>query len=183
MSKPATLVSFDQATKCTAWAAFDGTDLLKWDAIILPQSVSADQRIIEMTHQIEVILQRYRPKIVVIEDVQKQASEHTVILLARLQGLIIGLCDRLKIPCKLMLPTVWRKHLGLRQGKSVTRQECKEQAIEFVRKSYGLNVGEDICEAICIGLAYLKYLGMLPNLDDLKRAKRTTKHNQDEIPK
>lgn len=173
MKTQCSLLAVDQSSRISGWACFDGTDLMKWDAIILPQSVPADQRIIEMTHQLEVVIQRYHPKMIVFEDVQRQANEKTVITLARLQGLMIGLCDRYRAPYDMYLPSVWRKQLGFRQGKGVTRQECKEQAIEFVRNAYGLKVGEDICEAICIGLAHLKTLGMLPNLDDLHRAKRS----------
>ena len=136
------------------------------DMIVLPSSVPADQRNIEMMHQIEVVLQRYRPDTVVIEDVQMQKSVYPVIVLARLQGMILALCDRYKADCKMYLPASWRKQLGFRQGKGVTRKECKEQAVAFVKKAYGLNVGEDIGEAICIGLAHLNYLGALPNLPD-----------------
>lgn len=180
MSKSATLLSLDQSTKITAWAAFDGTDLVKWDAIVLPQSVPADQRNIEIAHQLDVVIQRYRPKMIVFEDVQKQANDQVVIKLARLQGLIIGLCDRYHAPYDIYLPSVWRKQLNFRQGKGVTRQECKEQAIEFVRNAYGLKVGEDICEAICIGLAHLKILGMLPDLNDLHRAHRSKDYKEAE---
>ena len=164
------MLALDQSTRVTGWAAFDGTDLLRWDVIVLPQSVPAEQRIVEMMHQIEVVIQRYRPKMIVLEDVQKQASERTVILLARLQGLIISLCDRYQIPYTMYFPTRWRKQLGFSQGAGVSRDACKQQALDFIRNAYGLKVGEDICEAICIGLAHLRVLGMLPNLNELRRA-------------
>lgn len=145
---------------------------MKWDLIALPQSVPSSQRIIEMTHQIEVVIQKYRPKLIVFEDVQVQRDARAALMLARLQGLIMGLCDRYNTPYEIISPTTWRKMLGFKQGRGVSRQELKEQAVSFVRNGYGIVVGEDICEAICIGLAHLKDLGLLPNLDELKRAKR-----------
>jgi len=162
LSKYATLIAIDQSSSKSGIAVFDGTDLMRRDIIKLPASVPADRRNIEMMHQIEVLLQRYQPDTVIIEDVQMQKSVYPVIILARLQGMIMALCDRYKVDCKMYLPTTWRKQLGFQQGKGVTRQDLKQQATDFVNASYGINVGEDVSEAICIGLAHLNYIGALP---------------------
>ena len=46
--------------------------------------------------------------------------------------------------------------MGFRQGAGIKRPELKKQAIEYVMKKYGLKLCEDICEAICLGDAFVK---------------------------
>ena len=163
------VLALDQSTKKSGWSCFDGTSLYKWGLIDVPQSVPAESRMIEALHQYELLVQKYHPQLVVIEDVQLRKSPRTLILLARLQGMIIGLCDRYRIPIKIVAPATWRDELGFDQGRGIKTPDLKKQAIDFVRDSYGLKVGDDICESICIGLAHLKSIGALPNLDELHR--------------
>ena len=165
MRNKATTLSFDQATQRTAWAAFQGSKLMEFGIVNVPRDVKAGDRLIEMAHQILGVIQRFKPNHVVIEDVQLQQAVKPLILLARLQGMILGICDRLNVSCTMYLPSVWRKRLQFRQGKGVTRKECKEQAISLVKNVFGVNAGDDISEAICIGLAHLNFIGALPNIE------------------
>lgn len=82
-------------------------------------------------------------------------SAQAVILLARLQGIIMGYCDMLNIPYTVYLPSQWRKVLGFKQGR-VTRENLKQQAIDLVRDTYNLSVQTDEADALCIAMAYLK---------------------------
>lgn len=82
-------------------------------------------------------------------------SVQAVILLARLQGIIMGFCDMLNIPYTVYLPSQWRKVLGFKQGR-VTRENLKQQAIDLVRDTYNLSVQTDEADALCIAMAYLK---------------------------
>lgn len=82
-------------------------------------------------------------------------SVQAVILLARLQGIIMGFCDMLNIPYTVYLPSQWRKVLGFKQGR-VTRENLKQQAIDLIRDTYNLSVQTDEADALCIAMAYLK---------------------------
>ena len=48
------------------------------------------------------------------------------------------------------VPSAWRKKVGLEQSSKVKRQILKLEAIEAVRREYGLDVTDDIAEAILL---------------------------------
>ena len=54
-----------------------------------------------------------------------------------------------------MYPSSWRKVCGISQGRGVQRKKQKENDIEWVRKTFGMDVNDDIADAIGIGYAYL----------------------------
>ena len=120
------------------------------------EKVDISERIYVMVDRICKIILKTKPDIVVIEDVAMQSNPATLILLSRLQGAIIGCCRVNKIPFDILKPPNWRKVLGFKQGQGVKRRELKKQAVEFVKENYGLKLSEDVCEAICIGSAFLK---------------------------
>lgn len=120
------------------------------------RKVDISERAGIMTDRICGAIHKYKPDYVVFEDVAMRINPQTLILLARLQGTIIGYCRARNIPYSIISPPSWRKILGFKQGKGVKRPELKKQAKEYVKSKYGLSLSEDICEAVCIGDAFLK---------------------------
>jgi hypothetical protein len=45
-------------------------------------------------------------------------------------------------------PSAWRKTVGIKNGRGILRDEQKAQAIKAVKDWYGIDVGDDIAEAI-----------------------------------
>ena len=125
--------------------------------------------------QIQDLVDTYRPTAIVFEGIQQQKNPRVNILLARLQGCIMEFARIRCVPFEMLQPTAWRSVLEFNQGNKITRNELKAQAVDFVKQSYGLNVGEDTCEAICIGLAYFKKHGDLPDLSAAKRVSKDFK--------
>ena len=64
---------------------------------------------------------------------------------------------RHEIGCVILKPTEWRKACGFKQGR-VKREQLKQQAIDFVKDVYHLQVTDDEADAICIGSAYVASL-------------------------
>ena len=60
---------------------------------------------------------------IIIENVQQQSGVSTVILLARLQGFILGFASAHNIPVEILGPSKWRSALGYKQGAGVKRKE------------------------------------------------------------
>ena len=48
------------------------------------------------------------------------------------------------------VPTEWRAKIGIIQSRKVKREVLKEEAILAVKKEYGLDVNDDIAEAILL---------------------------------
>ncbi len=92
---------------------------------------------------------------VVFEDVSLQTNVSTLILLAQIQGAIINTCVMNNICYSVYRPTFWRSKLGFKQSRNVKRPELKQQAKDYVYNKYGLKLKEDLCDAICIGEAFI----------------------------
>lgn len=148
------ILSIDQATVKTGIAIHNDNKLDVYDLINLKDE-DEDRRVESMMLKICECIKKNKPDFVVIEDIALQRNPATLIMLARLQGAIIGYCVFNCIPYDIMKPPNWRKVLGFKQGRGIQRSQLKKQAIEYVHDKYGLTLQDDICESICIGDAYL----------------------------
>lgn len=148
------VLSFDQSTRVSGWAYFEDGKYVESGVIDMSKSkLETDKRSFEMAKEIWKIIKKYKPQKLVVENVQQQSSPSTVIILARLAGMIIGYAEAHNVHVHILLPSQWRKALGYSQGAKVKRQELKQQSIDYVKNNFGLDLSEDECEAICINKA------------------------------
>lgn len=151
------LLSLDQATVKTGIAIHSEGELTGYDVVNLEkEKIDIPNRVYVMIDRVCELIHKEQPDCVVFEDVALQSNPATLILLARLQGAIIGCCRENKIVYSIIKPPNWRKALGFKQGSGIKRPQLKKQAAEYVLNKYGLKLGEDVCEAVCIGDAYIK---------------------------
>lgn len=115
-----------------------------------------DTRFEEMSHKLWSILNIYKPNIVYVEETVVLRNAQTQRFLTRLQGVIYAWCMNHGCEFNTIRPTSWRKQLSFAQGKNVKREQLKEQSIQYVFAHYGLNVGDDEAEAICIADAVIQ---------------------------
>jgi hypothetical protein len=50
-------------------------------------------------------------------------------------------------------PSSWRASCGIKNGRGIKRESQKQQDIEFVKEKFGIDVNDDIADAIGIGYA------------------------------
>lgn len=154
------VLSFDQSTRVSGWSYFEHGQYVTSGVIDLSKSkLETDKRSFEMAKELWKIIKKYKPEHLILENVQQQSSVNTVIILARLAGMIIGYAEAHNIQTHILLPSQWRKMLGYSQGAKVKRQELKQQSIDYVKKHLKLDLSEDECEAICINEAAHKIFG------------------------
>ncbi len=115
-----------------------------------------DSRFEEMSHKLWAILEIYKPNIVYIEETVVLRNAQTQRFLTRLQGIIYAWCMNHGCEFNTIRPTSWRKQLSFSQGKNIKRDQLKEQSVKYVFENYGLEVGDDVADAICIGDAAIK---------------------------
>ena len=145
------VLSFDQSTRVSGWAYFKDGQYVTSGVIDMNKSkLETDKRSFEMAKEIWKIIKKYSPDELIIENVQQQSSPSTVIVLARLAGMIIGYAEAHNVHVHILLPSQWRKVLGYSQGAKVKRQELKQQSIDYVKNKYGFDLSEDECEAIAL---------------------------------
>ena len=156
------VLSLDQSTRVSGWAYFEDGQYVESGIIDMHKSkLGTEERSFAMAKEIWKIINKYKPQHLVLEGVQQQSNPSTMIILARLAGMVIGYAEAHNIETHILLPSQWRKQLGYSQGAKVKRQELKQQSIDYVKENFGINVSEDENEAICEGVAAHKFFNFI----------------------
>lgn len=141
------VVAFDQATENFGVSVFDDGNLVYYKLFVFSGQVNA--RLCKIDQLVrQVVLDKWEPDYVVMEDIQYQNGILTYKILAMLLGVIQTACAAAGMPFECVSPNVWRKYAGT-CGKN--RQEEKKLSIALVKEKYGINVSDDVAEAILIG--------------------------------
>lgn len=150
----ARIVSLDQSTRCSGYAFFLDGEYVESGVVDMSKSkLDTDERSFEMAKELWKIMKKYKPNVIILEDVQKQTSIAIVKTLAKLQGMLIGYAHAHGAKVHILLPSQWRKAIGFTQGPKVKRAELKQQSIDYVKEHYGLNLTDDETDAINLGVA------------------------------
>lgn len=155
------ILSLDQSTIKTGWAVFEDSNLVAHGVIDLSKEKDGWVRMQMMRQSVDSIVREHMPNDIILEGIAMQRNVQTLIELGRLQGMLMASGFSRDIPCVLYLPTTWRKILKFSQGAGVKREELKKQSMNCVKNAYGIEPGEDEAEAIAIGLAHLKKMGII----------------------
>ena len=148
------ILAFDQSTKVTGHSLFVDGEYVDSGVIDLHLDKDTEKRSNRMAVEICNLIEKNKPDAVVIEEVAMQSNAQTLKLLARIQGVAIGFCAAHNIPLHILEPSKWRSALSYTQGRSVKREELKQQSFDYVKKHLGFdNFSEDRCEACCINMA------------------------------
>ena len=154
------ILSFDQSSTNSGYCLYEDGNIITSGFIDKHKIKNSDERIMEMGVAICKKIKELEADFITIEHIQNQSNTATVILLARLQGFIIGWCYTHKIRVEIMEPAKWRSSLSFKQGPKVKREELKKQAMDYVIKHFGMtDCSEDQCEAICMAVAASKLWG------------------------
>lgn len=155
--KKQVLLTIDASTKSSGWAIFENTQLTNY-GVITATSSNLYNRIDKMTTEIDKLVEQYQPNNIVIEEVlpaDVRNNNNVFKALIYLQGFICHTLDKYKIIPAFIVASHWRRLCGIKTGSSIKRESLKPKDIAFVKKEYGIDVNDDIADAICIGYATL----------------------------
>lgn len=149
------VVSFDQSTRCSGYSVFDDGKYVDSGIIDMSKSkLETGARSFEMAKALWKVIKHYKPEHLVLEDVQLQKNNaKTMIILARLAGMIIGYAEAHKVKTHIVSPAQWRASLEYIQGPKIKREMLKQQSIDYAREHLNLKLSEDQAEACCMGIA------------------------------
>ena len=153
--------SIDSSTRKTGMALYMDGQLDSYQLIDLSTSKeSADERINIMGRNMLLLLSRWKPEIVYIEEPQGHGQNLKLVnMLCQIIGIVRGWCINNKAYFEIVSPSVWRKYLGMSQGGK-KRAELKSESIRIVKETYDIDVNDDIADAINIGNAMInRYKG------------------------
>ena len=152
-------LAIDASTKSTGIAIFQQGKLIHYECLT-ENSTDVYKRIQNMSNKICNFCKIYNPTDIVIEDVIPQdvkRSQNTYKALIYLQAeIIIKLRQAGFKKITLYVSSHWRKLCGIQTGPGIKREILKANSQRLVKMVYGINVNDDISDAICLGIAYIK---------------------------
>lgn len=151
-------LSIDGSTKSTGVAVFE-QGKLKYYQCIKASDSNTNKRIKKMINRIKQICEQYKPTDIVMEQILPEDvkySQNTYKPLIYLQAAVVLGLDELDKKICLYTASHWRSVCGIRVGRGIKREELKKASQRLVQMIYNIQVNDDISDAICLGIAYIK---------------------------
>lgn len=162
------ILALDLSTKASGFAIYENKKLIDYGCITAASS-NLFNRIDKMIEELTKILQKYKFDCIYIEDVFPEDvhnNRNVFDALKYLQGYVLHLLNDFKLKHTFYTASEWRAKCGIHTGRGIKRESLKPQDIAFVKKQFGLDVNDDIADAICIGYAAV---GGSPKLDIIEK--------------
>jgi Holliday junction resolvasome RuvABC endonuclease subunit len=149
------ILALDVSTRSTGWFITKRS----CGKIIPGKNLSFGEKLVFFRQELDKLLRKYKPDVVVIEDVYYRpgfGNIHTLKTLVKFAGVAIELCTSLGIETEIITATTARKHCcGDQEGKF-----GKREVFDFFVKKYKLdwNYDEhnDITDAMALSWGYRK---------------------------
>ena len=144
------ILCLDQATKISGYSLFENKKLITY-GILQANEIEKNpiERMKQMNDRIIELIDNHKPDFIVFEDIQFQQNYGTFKQLGQLQGILLAYLFKLDVGFQIIEPSAWKSFCGIKGRK---REEQKKNTQAFVKMKYKLDVGEDIADAIGIGV-------------------------------
>lgn len=140
------IVAIDNATAHAGVSVFDNGQLVYYKLVEFTGDTA--QRLVANNKFIkDVVIDKWKPDLIVLEDIQYQQHIQTFKTLAMLLGSTIVAIGAAGIKYETVFSSAWRSHFMI-SGKRI---EEKNKAIQKVFTMYGISVNDDVAEAILLG--------------------------------
>ena len=164
------VAGIDGSTKNTGVSIMRDGKLEFYTLIDFHKEKDAIKRIQNMWIEIGKILDKYKPDVVYMEKSIDKKNIDTLQKLSYLAGGVMFYCTQNDIDFINPFPAEWRAKIGIKQSNKIKRDMLKAEAIIAVRKEYGLDVGDDVAEAILICRSAFNLTEIALTEDDLAEA-------------
>ena len=151
-------LAIDGSTKNTGLAVFNQGKLIYYECVNSNKTNVYD-RIFVMVNRIIELYKEYHPTDIVMQDVLPQDVKHNQAVfkaLIYLQAAIVLEIHKLGGYVHFYAASHWRAQVGIRTGRGIKRQTLKEASKKLIKAIYNIDVNDDISDAICLGIAYVK---------------------------
>ena len=144
------ILNFDQATKISGYSLFENSELVAYGKLeVDKKEKNIIERMKQMISLIKLKIDEHKPDFIVFEDTQFQKSYKTYQELSQMQGVLMAYLFDLDIGFEIVSPGTWRSFSKIKGRKRI---EQKTNTIQMIKDKYNLELSEDICDAIGIGL-------------------------------
>lgn len=151
------ILALDLSTKSAGWAIFDEKKLIDYGCVTATNS-NVLNRIPTIVEELKTIYNKYLPQEIIVEEVLPEDVGHNGSVykaLMYLQALVAIEFNKYGKKLEFYTASEWRRKCGIRTGRGVKRDTLKAADIKFVKDNYMISANDDICDAICIGHAFV----------------------------
>ena len=155
----ARMVGADTSTTCTGLALYVNGKFKEYAELSFPSKKYSDseERMSLMAKAITDTLSKWKADMVYIEIPQGAGGNVKLARqLGEMLGVVRGWCATHNADYTEMEPSEWRSWAGFDQGGK-KRPELKQMSIDEVKKRHGIDVGDDVADAINIGYGVLNH--------------------------
>lgn len=151
------ILSVDESIGSTGVAIFKGDKLIATKRIETSSDMPFNDRMNVIETELRELAKKHKATVFLAEDVYANKSIMSYRYNLFIQGILFSLSKNVKDSIyTLYHPAHWRKILGM-DVKGKKRPELKKMDIAYVKDHAGvITDSDDIADAICIGLAYIK---------------------------
>lgn len=154
--KKTIMTSLDTSSSHTGYAVFENGVLKEYGE--LTNKKKGEEAVNQMCLDIYGTLSPLSVDICVCEMTVVERSAHTQRLLSEIVGTVRGYCLAKDIYFDRLRPTEWRKIINDNfdvEQPPKKREELKKWSITVVKQLYGIDVSDNVSDAILIGIAYI----------------------------
>ena len=152
-----TILSLDISTTSTGFAIFTDNKLIDY-GVIAPAG-NAITRIEKIANKIEELMNQYKPDIIYAEEPEPAFVKNNIDVYRKLtfaHGAIAIVLNHFQKEMKLCSSSHWRKHVGIKTGRGITRAQLKPIDVTKANELFNLNTkNDDIADAVLIGWSYI----------------------------
>lgn len=151
------ILSLDTSTKVSGYAVYDDNDLIYYSSIDKSSIKDSELRMMAMVSGIFILMQQYKPDVVVIEEMVVPRNPQTQRMLTMILGAVYGQCIQAGIHYCSLRPTQWRAAVKYAKEKLPRkRDDLKVWSISKVNDLFNISgIDDNISDAILIGQAYI----------------------------
>ena len=151
------ILSLDTSTKVSGYAVYDDNNLTYYSSIDKSSIKDSDLRMMAMVSGIFILMQQYKPDVVVIEEMVVPRNPQTQRMLTMILGAVYGQCLQARIHYCSLRPTQWRAAVkDTKEKLPRKRDDLKVWSISKVNDLFNISgIDDNISDAILIGQAYI----------------------------
>jgi Holliday junction resolvasome RuvABC endonuclease subunit len=161
------VVGIDASTNKTGIAIFRDGEYVEHTLIDLHKMKDSTERIPKMMMAICEYVDKHTVDKIIMEESMLTSNAATMKMLAYIAGAVMYYAENNDIEFELVLPSHWRKKIGLSQSSKIKRDVLKAEAILAVKQEYGMDLTDDESESLLIARSGFDLPKIVITEDDL----------------
>ena len=152
-----TILSLDISTTSTGYAVFKDQKLISY-GVIAPAGKTIT-RIEKIADEVNLLMLEHEPDIIYAEEPEPAFVKNNIDVYRKLtftHGAIAIVLNHYQKEMKLCSSSHWRKQVGIKTGRGITRAQLKPIDVAKANELFNLNTkNDDIADAVLIGWSYI----------------------------